>query len=243
LVLFSSLKHWFYFPDKEFYRSLKNLLGFRPVKLELYKKAFIHKSASLIKADGKLLNNERLEYLGDAILDAIIADYLFHKYPEEKEGELTRMRSEIVSGHTLATLAKKTGIDHFVVTKVGKSDQVNNVFADALEALIGATYLDRGYKRTRAFVVSRLIEKYIDTKNLDKLDTNHKSKLIEWSQKKKQKIEFLTREVIPKKADKKKPVSFVCQVKLNGKTITSAKGKTKRDAEQKASKKALKRIN
>lgn len=219
------------------------MLGFSPVKLELYKKAFIHKSASLIKSDGKLLNNERLEYLGDAILDAVIADYLFHKYPDEKEGQLTRLRSEIVSGHTLSTLAKKSGIDRFVVTKMGKSDRAKNVFADALEALIGAVYLDRGYKRTRSFVIKRLIEPHIDTKNLDKLDSNHKSKLIEWSQQKKKKVEFLTRELIPKNEQKKKSVLFICQVKLNGKTITSAKASSKKEAEQKASKKALKKIN
>ena len=156
-----------YLPDKREFRSrLKKILGTRPGNLELYEVAFIHRSATFVLPDGNKVNNERLEYLGDAVLDAILSDYLFEKFPEANEGFLTKIRSRIVNRDILNQLALSMGFSKILLSKVNSSTLTRNLYGDALEALIGAVFLDKGFKlgflltrlKYSAFVLARSVD-------------------------------------------------------------------------------------
>lgn len=176
--------------DKELVASLKNLLGFYPENTNLYKLAFAHKSAAPELKDGKKASNERLEFLGDAILDAVIADYLFKKYPFEDEGFLTELRSKIVSRKNLNQLATKMGLDKFIKSDNRANVRHNSIIGDALEAMIGAIYLDKGFKTTQKFILIQLIKNHIDVDELEEQEVNFKSRLIEWVQREKKTLRF-----------------------------------------------------
>ena len=151
-ILFSS--------DKEFISSLRNLLGFIPNNISLYKLAFSHRSSAEEHSSGIKLSNERLEYLGDAILGAVVADFLFKKFPFKEEGFLTEMRSRIVNREHLNKLAMKIGVDHFMANNGGV--KTRSVYGNAFEALIGAIYIDKGYSVTQQFIVKRIIQHHVD---------------------------------------------------------------------------------
>ncbi len=223
--------------EKEFYRFLNQILGFAPGRIQPYKKAFIHKSASYQTSEGKLINNERLEFLGDAILSAVIADYLFHKYPKENEGFLTKFRSKIVNGNKLSEIARKMKLQRFIVSNTNGSNNVKNIYGDALEALIGAIYLDKGYHVVSKFICQRVLSEYLDLPALKNAETNFKSRLIEWGQKYKHEIEFFT-ELESEDSD-----IFVSYVKIDNATYGSGSGKSKKAAEQLAAKKTLEEVN
>lgn len=176
--------------NKELSDAIKNIFGFKPENIFLYDLAFRHKSASLEKIKGFKINNERLEYLGDAILSAVIADFLFKKFPNRDEGFLTEMRSRIVSRNNLNQLAEKLGL-----SKLIKFSSDHNVYrsinGDTFEAFIGALYLDRGFKFTKKIVINRIIKYHVDMENLETHDQNFKSRLIEWAQKEKKSIKFI----------------------------------------------------
>jgi len=230
--MFRFLKAFFY-PDTKFYRSLKNILGFAPRNISYYETAFIHKSASFSGSDGSVVNNERLEFLGDAILDAVVADFLFHKFPTENEGWLTQMRSKIVNGEKLHELARKMGITNLIISHTDNSISKKHIYGDAFEAFIGAIYLDRGYDVTAKYIVHHIIKNFVDLSHLENTDTNYKSKLIEWGQKFKREIEFYT--------DFESPNSkyFLCYVRVDTETFGSGIGLSKKQAEQKAAKETL----
>ena len=218
--------------DKELLIALREILGFYPKKLYLYKKAFTHRSASF-KVNGKRINNERLEFLGDSILDAVISDYLYHRYPDAKEGFLTEMRSKIVNGEKLKELARLIRLNDFIIQKGSQEKNITKIHEDAFEALIGAIYLDQGYAKTAKFVRKVILDKFIDFEDLEDLNLNYKSQLIEWAQKTKKSVSFVSNTL----ANEVK--CFSSEVVFDKKTIGIGKGHSKKEAEQNAAKEAI----
>ena len=150
-----------YILDKrEFGSGLKNILGFDPGNLKLYEIAFIHRSASFTLPNGKKVNNERLEYLGDAVLDAILSDYLFEKFPDANEGFLTKIRSRIVNRDVLNQLAISMGINKILISNVSLVHPTKNLYGDAFEALIGSVFLDKGFRKTKKLFIRNVLNKY-----------------------------------------------------------------------------------
>lgn len=176
--------------DTELSKAIRNIFGFRPGNIFLYQLAFKHKSVSSESLNGYKLSNERLEYLGDAVLGAVVAEYLFKKFPYKNEGFLTEMRSKIVNRIALGKLAQKLGLDKLVSFSKDSKNPFRSVNGDAFEAFIGALYLDKGFLFTRKILIKRVIELHIDLDSLEKNDTNFKSRLIEWAQKEKHQLEF-----------------------------------------------------
>ena len=175
---------------KEFYLFFKNTLGFTPRNTELYQIAFIHKSKSIDMGKGRKVNNERLEYLGDAVLSAIVADFLYKKYPNQGEGYLTEMRSKIVSRANLNKLAQKIGLSQLEQYNRMSQGIFKSIDGDTFEALIGAIYLEKGYRFTRHIVIDKIINLHLDVDAMAHTDWNFKSKLIDWGQKNHRKISF-----------------------------------------------------
>ena len=169
--------------------SLRYVLGFYPDNIAVYKLAFSHRSLSLEAANGMILSNERLEYLGDAVLGAVIADLLFKRFPTRDEGFLTEMRSRIVSRENLKQVAIKIGIDELL-----KRDAVpgtyRSMYGDAFEALIGAIYIDKGYKVTQSFIIDRIVRHHVDLQAIEQTENNFKSVILNWGQKEKHSVVF-----------------------------------------------------
>lgn len=188
--------------DKKLYRAIKNILGYCPGNLHLYKLAFRHKSASSEKLNGVRLNNERLEYLGDAILSAVVADFLFKQFPYENEGFLTEMRSKIVSRASLNKLSMKLGLLQLIKSGTDSNSKAKSAGGDAFEALIGALYLDKGYRFTKRVIINRIIKIHFDLEHLIESEISYKSKLNEWAQKEKHEISFEVEEEIGEKHKK-----------------------------------------
>jgi len=224
--------------NRKFLRKLIPIIGFVPTRIRLYEIAFIHKSASIVLPNGEVVNNERLEYLGDAILDAVVADYLFNVFPDKDEGFLTKMRSKMVKRKHLNILAYRMGIKELVVTHTNPVNISKHLYGNAFEALIGAIYLDKGFKKTRLFV-KRIINRYVDIERLKKSDSDYKSKLIEWAQKNKVEVLFDSHEEV---TDPQKLPQFVSYIKMMNEELGRGIGHSKKDAEQKAAKNALENI-
>ena len=165
--------------NKEFYLFFKNMLGFIPRNTRLYQIAFIHKSKSLDMGKGRRVNNERLEYLGDAVLSAIVADFLYKKYPSQGEGYLTEMRSKIVSRANLNKLAQKIGLSQLIQYNRESQGIFKSIDGDTFEALVGAIYLEKGYKFTRRVIIDKIINLHLDVDAMAHTDWNFKSKLID----------------------------------------------------------------
>jgi len=226
--------------DRDKFRSeLKNLLGFRPRNLRLYEMAFIHRSATYTLPDGVRVNNERLEYLGDAIIDSILSDYLFHLYPEAAEGFLTKTRARIVNRETLNQLGLSMGLDRLIVSNLAPSDSPRNLYGNAMEALVGALFIDRGYDRTRKFLIERGLKRHFNLSALLAAETDFKSMILEYCQKKKQKLNFTSRE--KQSGDNGHPI-FTVTLEISNKVISQGEGSTKKDAEQVASMAALNKL-
>lgn len=236
LVAFFKTPLFFLKNKRQFYFELKRILGFQPGNLEIYELAFVHKSASLMLPDGSLVNNERLEYLGDAILDAVVADHLFNIFPHRDEGFLSQMRSKIVKRKYLNLLAKKIGLHGLIISNTSSSERGKHIYGDAFEALVGAVYLDKGYKRTRKFIVNNIINKYINMASLEATESDFKSRLIEWAQKKHQEIIF---ESFEEYGEGEHVPVFVAEVKIDEKSMGTGRGNSKKEAEQNAAGVAL----
>ncbi len=176
--------------DKTLYSAVKNLLGFYPRNIHLYKIALSHKSAPQVWLKGQQVNNERLEYLGDAVLSCIVADYLYKKFPYQNEGFLTEMRSRIVSRNRFNKLSLKMGLNKLIFQGTGSFTSSKSIFGDTFEALIGAIYLDKGYKFTRKTVIRRIIDVHLDVDEIERTDTNFKSRILEYAQREKRQLEF-----------------------------------------------------
>ena len=220
--------------DKELRKNLRNILGFQPRNMALYHLALTHSSAGLVVKDGIPLSNERLEFLGDAILGAVAAKYLFKRFPFETEGFLTETRSKIVSRKNLGGLAKKLGLRELVTKENSLNKGDSSLGGDALEALVGAVFLDKGFDLTEQFVVNRLIDNYIDLEKLLKEDANFKSKIIEYCQKHRSQYVF---EMIAMSHRKGEP-HFEAHLLIDGQVKGKGKGRTKKEAEQLAAKEA-----
>lgn len=216
-----------------FYDFLVKLLGDKPRRKDLYSLAFRHKSASLY-VEGRKLNNERLEYLGDAILGAIVSDVLFEKFPTQKEGFLTKLRSRIVSRKQLNQLGKSLGFGEFLLLKGTISD---NIFGNCLEAIVGAIYLDFGYVKAKEIVEKRFVQQYIDFEELIKKDENFKSKLVEWTQHNKSKLLFSTDET-----EKDNRPYFYTKVFIDEVLKGEGEGLSKKQAQQIAAKHTLEQL-
>lgn len=227
-------------PRKEFYLFLKDLLGFYPTNLNLYDLAFIHKSASTRDSQGNLINNERLEFLGDAILGAIIADFLYNRFPQQDEGFLTKNRSKLVNRSFLTRLTFDMGLHVFIDTNTTKNIDKSHIYGDALEALIGAIYLDTNYQTTKFFVTKRILSQFVNMNEIEQKDTNFKSQLIEWSQKNKKELKFDTTE--EHTTDKSKQPKFIAAVLIDQVELGRGSGTSKKEAQQNAAREALKKL-
>lgn len=224
---------------KEPYFSLYQLLGFYPNKSHLYKQALIHRSSSVETKEGRWENNERLEFLGDAILDAVVADLVYKSFPSGKEGFMTNMRSRIVQRDSLNRIALKMGLDKMIIASTKSGSRNNYIYGNAVEALIGAIYLDQGYRKCCKFVQRQIIEKYAPLEKVAREDENFKSNLIEWSQKNKLEIIF---DLIETFTDKEGNPVFQTSVSLMGTPLGIGIGYTKKESQQSASKMAIRNI-
>ncbi|MDT0553319.1 ribonuclease III [Urechidicola vernalis] len=220
--------------DATFYRELKTILGFSPVDLTYYKKAFVHRSVKYVDAKGNPQNYERLEFLGDAMLGAVIASYLFKKVPSGNEGYLTQMRSKIVSREHLNELGRDLNLIKFVSSNVAKSKFGENINGNIFEALIGAIYLDRGYLFCKKFIRKRVIKPYVDIPKLEGKITSYKSLFIEWCQKEKKDFLF----DIYDDTGNDTVRHFSVKLSLEGKIIAKGRATSKKKAEEIAAKRA-----
>ena len=192
MIGLSAIKY-FFSREKKFISAIKNITGIYPHNIALYHLAFSHRSTAKEMTNGIKHSNERLEYLGDAVLGAVVADMLFKKFPFREEGFLTEMRSRIVSRDHLKQLAFKLGIEQFIRKNAGP-DSYRSMHGDALEALIGAVYIDRGYNKAQHFILDRIIAHHVDLDEKESTDINFKSRLLNWGQKNKHTIFFETLE-------------------------------------------------
>lgn len=176
--------------DKQLSEYIHNILGFYPRNIALYQLAFTHKSVADEKIGKYRLSNERLEYLGDAVLEIVVADFLFRKFPTEQEGFLTEMRSRIVSRASLNKLSQKLGFEDYIKHAPDSGGGFRSIGGNAFEALMGAIYLDRGFQFAKDTIINRIIKMHIDLEQLQQTDVNFKSKLLEWSQKNKKHTSF-----------------------------------------------------
>ena len=176
--------------DRESYLCFYRILGFYPRDIRIYEQALLHKSSAVRSEMGRLLNNERLEFLGDAILDAIVGDIVYKRFEGKREGFLTNTRSKIVQRETLNKLAVEIGLDKLIKYSTRSSSHNSYMYGNAFEAFIGAIYLDQGYERCKQFMEQRIINRYIDLDKISRKEVNFKSKLIEWSQKNKMEVSF-----------------------------------------------------
>ncbi len=224
--------------EKESYFALYRILGFFPRKIDYYKEALLHKSSTVRSAKGYKLNNERLEFLGDAILDAIVADIVYRHFEGKREGFLTNTRSKIVQRETLNKLAVEIGLDKLIKSNSHSSNHNSYMCGNAFEALVGAIYLDRGYDACMRFMQERILHRLINIDKVAYKEVNFKSKLIEWSQKNKVAVEF---RLVEQTQETGSPV-FQSDALLEGFVGGTGTGYSKKESQQLAAKQALTRL-
>src|ERR1700712_1175410 len=226
----------YFSPNRKYVKALKNLLGFVPGNLSLYRLAFRHKSVAKSIKTGVKNSNERLEFLGDAVLGSVVAEVLFKLYPYEDEGFLTELRSKIVSRVNLNALARKLGFEKLIEydSRMLNSSRQGSLLGDAFEALIGAVYLDKGYDFTKNFLINHIIKSHIDIHKLEQTETNFKSKLIEWCQRHGKDISF---DVVDNQEGESVKL-FTIQASIDGEIMGSGKEFSKKNAEKLAAEKA-----
>ena len=221
--------------DRESDLLLYSILGYVPRDIRIYEMAMTHSSLS---GNQKLYCNERLEFLGDAVLSSVTADYLYSKFSREREGFLTKSRSNLVCREQLNELALQIGLDKYV-NACGVAHQHNNyIYGNALEALVGAIYIDKGYKQCRRFLLDRVFSRLVDIESVVKSDKNYKSRLIEWGQKKHIDVEFR----LVSEEMRKDGVYFVSEVLVDGNVCGIGDGFSKRESQQKAARQAISKL-
>ena len=235
MIRFSSYLKAHLSKDKELYLAIKNIFGFYPKNIFLYKLAFLHRSAAVEVSKDVKMSNERLEYLGDAILGAIVADYLYKKFPIKDEGFLTEMRSKIVARQPLNKLSLKLGIDKLMVFESDHYHKSKSMLGDAFEAFVGALYLDLGYKKTKQILINRVIQIHYDIDKLVDFQLNYKSKLLEKCQKNKWTLRF---ENIGESGNNHMR-QFTIEIFINDEKLASGCDFTIKGAEKIASEKAI----
>ena len=222
--------------DKELYLSLYEILGFYPHDISYYKLALMHKSIMRRNAKGKPVNNERLEFLGDAVLDAVVGDIVYQHFPGKREGFLTNTRSKLVQRDTLNKLAQEMGINQLILSNGHSSSHNSYMGGNAFEALVGAVYLDRGYNACMYFMQKRILAQMINIDKVAYKEVNFKSKLIEWSQKNRVNLEFV---LLDQQKDNNGSPVFTYQVEIEGVKGCVGKGYSKKESQQVASKDTL----
>ncbi|MDT0643618.1 ribonuclease III [Zunongwangia sp. F363] len=217
-----------------FFADMHKILGFRPKNISHYKKAFTHRSLNIKDEEGNAVNYERMEFLGDAMLSAVIASHLFRAVPGGNEGYLTKMRSKVVSRKHLNELGKDLKLISFVQTNIPKDQFGVNIHGNLFESLVGAIYLDRGYKYCRRFIFERVIEPYVDIEQLEGKVISYKSLLIEWCQKQKKEFDYEVYEDTGNDELK----HFAVKLRIEDRVVAKARATSKKKAEEKASKRA-----
>lgn len=217
--------------DKTYYQTIDDMFGFIPNNIELYKLALIHKSASLVLENGTTINNERLEFLGDAVIEAVTSDYLYIEFPDRDEGFLTQLRSRIVSRQSLNALAVKLGLDRSLIANGSAHVAQKHIYGDAFEAMMGAIYLDQGYEFVNRLLINNIFYNYLNIDELTVSETDFKSRLIEWCQKNRHQILFRTEH--DKEYAANHPV-FYSTVLVDGIEMGHGSGESKKEAEQQA---------
>lgn len=239
-----NLRHLFRRPapaDRPYYQLLKRIFGIVPDNVELYKLALVHRSASVTVGDGRVVNNERLEFLGDAVIETVVSELLFIEYPEANEGFLSKLRSRMVSRETLNRVALELGLDEAIVAH--SSSVVasrNNIYGDAFEALVGALYLDQGYETANRVLLEEVFPEHIDLDALEQTEKDFKSRMIEWGQKHHQTVEFRSSEC----ADHVELAPhFEAELLVGGVRKGYGDARSKKEAEQIAAREAYERLN
>ncbi len=217
--------------NREYYKILRQIFGIRPNNIEIYKLALIHRSASFMLDGHTPLNNERLEFLGDSILESIVTDYLFNEFPAGSEGFLTQMRSRLVSRQMLNHLCVEIGLSEHIIANGSMAQMQKHMFGDALEAMIGAIYLDKGYDYTNRLMINHVFRHHVNIHRLSITESDHKSRLIEWGQKSRQFIRFETG--YSDESTSHRP-DFISRVFIGGEQVGYGRGGTKKEAEQNA---------
>jgi len=218
-----------------FFLHLKKILGFKPKNKTLYLKAFTHRSMNIKDEKGNPINYERLEFVGDAMLGAVIASFLFNEVPQGDEGYLTKMRSKVVSREHLNELGKELNLIELVESKIPKNHFGENIHGNLFEALVGAIYLDRGFKYCEKFIYSKIIRPHVDIETLEGKVISYKSLLIEWCQKEKKTFDYQVYEDTGNDELK----HFSVKLSINDKVVAKARATSKKKAEEKASKRAF----
>ncbi|MCO5724410.1 ribonuclease III [Robiginitalea marina] len=221
--------------DGDFFLGMTRILGFKPKKIELYKRAFLHRSVNRKDKNGHPMNYERMEFLGDSMLGTIISKHLYNEVPGGDEGYLTKMRSKIVSRKHLNELGKDLGLLNYLESRIPKEHFGENIYGNVFEALVGAIYLDRGYDYCERFIQNRVIEPYVDIEQLEGQVISYKSLVIEWCQKQKKEFRFEVYEDTGRDALK----HFAVKLWIDGQIRAKARATSKKKAEEKASKRAF----
>ena len=224
--------------EKELYYSLRRIIGFYPGNIQYYKQALMHKSIGR-KEKGKPVNNERLEFLGDAVLDAVVGHIVYSHFPGKREGFLTNTRSKLVSRETLGRLAKEMGVLDLILSNGRNSSHNSYMGGNAFEALVGAIYLDRGYDACMRFMEKKILKEVINIDKVAYKEVNFKSKLIEWGQKNRVNLEFA---LLAQEKDENGSPKFKYEVVLEGVKGEKGEGYSKKEAQQLASKLTLQRL-
>ena len=224
--------------NKEPFSSLRQIIGFTPHNVQLYEQAFVHRSFAVAKGD-KSFNNERLEFLGDAILSAVVGHMVYQKFPDKREGFLTNMRAKIVSRDSLNRVALELGLQDRMQISTKIHSHNNYMYGNALEALVGAIYLDLGYEKCRAFIERVLISKHINVEKLAHESVNFKSKLLEWSQKNRIEVEF---RLVDTQTDEDCNPIFQTTLLIAGMEVSTASGYSKKESHQLAAQEALAKL-
>ena len=214
-----------------FFSKLQKKLSIRTSNKAIYKEAFTHRSSNLKNSEGEAINFERLEFLGDALLTSIIAEYLFQYYPLAKEGALTKLRAKIVSRVKLNQIGKEMGLFELAQISNHNKNFGDDIHGNLLESLIGALFIDRGYEKTKNYVIKKIIHPYVDMERLESLVLSYKAFLIEWGQKQKKEIQFITEE----DAGVHSKISYTAQIFLDREPLVKSKALSKKKAEEKAS--------
>ena len=228
-------------PDKKLIRAIRHITGRYPTNLALYRLATRHVSVAKKNNQGVRESNERLEYLGDAVLGVVVAEFLFKKFPFKDEGFLTEIRSRIVNRESLNQVARKLGISDLVqVEEGGKSKRRNrlshkSIGGNTLEALVGAVYLDKGFRAARRFILKKILIPHFDLSAIVQNDTNYKSKVIEWAQKHNREVRY---EIVETRGGNQYK-EFITQLLIDNEPISTGSGYSKKKSEQSASEKAL----
>lgn len=220
----------------EYVLILERIIGFYPDQVSIYKQAFLHKSLIQNTELQSFESNERLEFLGDAVLDSIISDYLYQKFLKQDEGYLTKLRSRLVSRQTLNNLGVKIGLEELMQSNLERASK--SVYGDALEALIGAIYLDKGYAFAQQFIEEKLLQNHIDIETVIQTESDFKSRVIEWSQKEKSSFEFKISET-----EEKNEKFYTAELLINNEPKGKGEAFTKKKAEQAAAEQFYKTLN